>query len=253
MVAALRALPRRPPAGALHHDLRHRRRPVHHRARHRRDRKRGLALGDPWLPQDELAAVLAGETPQGQRAERRRLRRLGHRASPPCATPTARSSPRSPSTRRPLESARPAACRRPLPHPGGHAPGGRHPLQPGRGRGHHRRPHRPLQPPLPARAPRGGARARAGAASARLSPAVLRLRRVQGLQRRLRPQGRRRRSGAHRPHHRGLQPAGRSGRPLRRRGVRAGAGRHRRRRRAARSPSASAPRSPRRAPWADAR
>ena len=56
----------------------------------------------------------------------------------------------------------------------------------------------------------------------------------------LRPQGRRRRPGAHRPHHRGLQPAHRSGRPLRRRGVRAGADRHRHRGRAALSPSASA-------------
>ena len=59
--------------------------------------------------------------------------------------------------------------------------------------------------------------------------AVLRLRPLQDLQRHLRPQGRRCRLGAHRPHHRGLQPASRPGRPLRRRGVRARPHRHRRR------------------------
>ncbi len=62
MVAALRALPRRAPAGALHHELRDWRAtsaspcstPARPRARSRTSATRG------W-PQDELAAVLAGE------------------------------------------------------------------------------------------------------------------------------------------------------------------------------------------------
>ena len=61
MVAALRALPRRPPAGALRHDL-------------RADGDQCITVldtgetedevshcGDPWLAEDELARVLAGE------------------------------------------------------------------------------------------------------------------------------------------------------------------------------------------------
>ena len=69
----------------------------------------------------------------------------------------------------------------------------------------------------------------------------------------LRPQGRRRRSGPHRPHHRGLQPQHRSGRPLRRRGVRAGPGQHRHRRSADRRRAHPRRGRRRRAPWADSR
>ena len=202
---------------------------LHLRPRHRRGRERGLARRRPVAGAGRAGGRARRRQEHGQRAQRRRLRRVGDRHG--AALRRRRHGARR--GHRGRAGARVGALppERPVAHPRGHPPGGDHPLQPGRGRGDHRRPHGPLQPPLPARAARRGARPRPPLRR-RGQPAVHRLRRVQAVQRRLRAQARRRGPRAHRPHPGVVQPARRPRGPLRRRGVRAGPGRHRRRRRA---------------------
>ena len=77
-------VPRRAPAGALRHQLQPRRRRRHHRARHRRDRHRALARGRPLDRPGRARGGAPGRPQPGQRAQRRRLRRVGHRHRPIC-------------------------------------------------------------------------------------------------------------------------------------------------------------------------
>ena len=122
--------------------------------------------GDPWLAEDELARVLADEKPLANVLNADDFGVWVSGIAPvrdDAGAIVAAVTVDAPVAR----VARPRPAGRPLAHPGGDAAGGRHPLQPGRGRGDHRRPHRPLQPPLPARAPRGGARARPASRDAR--------------------------------------------------------------------------------------
>ena len=182
--------------------------------------------GDPWLAEDELARVLAQQSTvtnvliaddfgvwvSGIAPVRDEKGTIV--AAVTVDAPVVGSLARDPQADRS--------------HTGGDAAVGGDPFQPGGGRGHHRWPDRALQPPLPPRAPRG--RDRAGTATQHHAlAAVLRLRQLQDLQRQPRAQGRRRRPGEHRPRHRSAQSAGRSGRSLRRRGVRACLARDRRR------------------------
>ena len=69
---------RQPPAGALHHELRAGGRPVHHRARHRRDaRTRSRTAATPGCPRTRARPRAGRREPARQRPRRRRLRRLG--------------------------------------------------------------------------------------------------------------------------------------------------------------------------------
>ena len=246
MVAALRDVPRRPPAGALHHDLRHRSttsaspcstpaRPrrasrtaatpgCRRRARRRAGRRE---LEANVLNADEFGVWVTGVAPvrDGRRRRRRRLTvDLPAVESPGLQQLHADLS-------RTLASMLQAAALR-------FSRAELEAISDGlTGLYNHRYLHERLDEELDAR-PRRGAAARrcCSSTSTGSRPTTT-----------PRPQGRRRGAAPRRPHHRGVQPADRPGGPLRRRGVRARAGRHRRRRRAARWPSASAQRSRRRA------
>ena len=159
MVAAAAPLARRPPAGALRHELRHGGDQCITVLDTGETESEVSHCGDPWLPEDELARVLAGESLV---ANVLNADDFGVWVSGIAPVRDGRGDVVGAITvdAPVVESLARGAARRPLSHPGGHAAVGGHPLQPRRGRGHHRRPHRPLQPPLPARAPRRGARAR---------------------------------------------------------------------------------------------
>ncbi len=221
---------RRAPAGALRHELRAGGRPVHHGPRHRRDRERALALRRPVAARRRARPRARRREPAGQRPERRRLRRLGvgHRA----AVCDAQGAVVGGGHRRRAGRgvARPTRCRatartrwRPCCSRPPSASAG------------------PRSRPSPTASPASTTTATCTSASKRSSsaPSAARARcsllfcdcdQFKVYNDDLRPQGRRCRPGAHRAHRRGLQPADRSGGALRRRGVRARAGRHRQRR-----------------------
>ena len=146
-------------------------------------------LGDEIFVDDELHAGARRQTAAGQRRVRRRVRRVDHR---PGADPERGRGHRRRRRRRPpgplglgervAARRRPADLRR-------DAADGRGPPQPRRDRRDHRLAHRPVQPPLPARAPERGAPPGARYAAAAQRP-VLRPRPLQGLQRHQRPQRR---------------------------------------------------------------
>ena len=227
MVSALRELRDAQPAGALHHQLRAGRRAVHHRADTGETEDDISHVGDPWLPQDELARVLAGESllanvltaddfgvwvtgiapvcdarGHGRRGghRRRARRRVARRRR--CRA-TARTRWRPCCRRRPSASAAPRSRPSPTASPGS------------------------TTTATCTSASRRSSSA-PGAATSKLSLLFCDCDHFKTYNDDLRPQGRRRRPGAHRPHHRGLQPARRPGGALRRRGVRARARRHRR-------------------------
>ena len=114
--------------------------------------------GDPWLPEDELSRVLAGERLLANVLNADDYGVWVSGIAPVCDAEgrvVAAVTVDAPA----VKSLRPRRSGRPLADAGGDAAGGGDQVQSRGGRSDHRRPHRSLQPPLPARAPRGGARA----------------------------------------------------------------------------------------------